>query len=112
VLTVKSGGSLARVEEEVALDDGAFDRLWPLTEGRRVEKVRYLVPAEMGLIIELDIYDGDLDGLMVAEVEFDSEADAEAFTPPGWFGREVTSDARFKNQRLAVDGLPEAEPAA
>lgn len=112
VLTVKSGGSLARVEEEVALDDGAFDRLWPLTEGRRVEKVRYLVPAEKGLIIELDVYDGDLDGLMVAEVEFDSEADAEAFTPPAWFGREVTSDARFKNQRLAVDGLPDAEPAA
>jgi CYTH domain-containing protein len=107
VLTVKSGGSLARVEEEVALDDGTFERLWPLTEGRRIDKVRYLVPAEKGLIIELDVYDGDLDGLMVAEVEFDSEADAEAFTPPAWFGRDVTDDARFKNQRLAVDGPPE-----
>ena len=112
VLTVKSGGALARVEEEIELDDGTFERLWPLTEGRRVEKVRYLVPAEKGLIIELDIYDGDLGGLMVAEVEFDSEADAEAFTPPAWFGRDVTDDARFKNQRLAVDGPPEATPAA
>ena len=111
VLTVKSGGALARVEEEIELDDGTFERLWPLTEGRRVEKVRYLVPAEKGLIIELDIYDGDLDGLMVAEVEFDSGADAEAFTPPAWFGRDVTDDARFKNQRLAVDGPPETTPA-
>jgi adenylate cyclase len=112
VLTVKSGGGLARVEEEFPVDDAAFERLWPLTEGRRIEKVRYLVPAEApGLVIEVDVYDGALAGLVVAEVEFAGEADAEAFVPPAWLGREVTGDARFKNQRLAVDGRPEAAPA-
>jgi CYTH domain-containing protein len=113
VLTVKSGGLLTRVEEEITLDDGTFERLWPLTAGRRIEKVRHLIPAGSdGLVIELDVYGGDLDGLVVAEVEFASEADAEAFAPPAWLGREVTADARFKNQRLAVEGRPDAGPEA
>jgi adenylate cyclase len=113
VLTVKSGGGLVRVEEELPIDDAVFERLWPLTEGRRIEKVRHLMPAEPpGLVIELDVYGGDLAGLVVAEIEFGSEADAGAFTPPAWLGPDVTADARFKNQRLAVDGRPEAAPAS
>jgi adenylate cyclase len=106
-LTVKSGGGLARVEEELAIDDAAFERLWPLTEGRRIEKVRHVVPTDVpGVVIELDEYGGDLDGLLVAEVEFPGEDEARAFTPPPWFGADVTDDRRFKNQRLAIDGRP------
>ena len=106
-LTVKSGGGLARVEEELAIDDAAFERLWPLTAGRRIEKVRHVIPTDVpGVEIELDDYRGDLDGLLVAEVEFPGEDEAHAFTPPPWFGADVTDDRRFKNQRLAVDGRP------
>jgi adenylate cyclase len=112
VLTVKSGGGLVRVEEELPIDDATFERMWPLTEGRRIEKVRHLIPAEPpGLVIELDVYGGELAGLAVAEIEFASEDDARAFAPPAWLGPDVTDDARFKNQRLAVDGRPEAAPA-
>ena len=106
-LTVKSGGGLARVEEELAITDAAFERLWPLTAGRRIEKVRHVIPTDVpGVEIELDEYRGDLDGLLVAEVEFPGEDEARAFTPPPWFGADVTDDRRFKNQRLAVDGRP------
>jgi adenylate cyclase len=113
VLTIKSRGDLMRVEEELALDEDAFERLWPLTDGRRIEKVRHLVPAEPpGLVIEVDVYAGDLAGLVVAEIEFESEADAAAFAPPPWLGREVTDDGRFKNQRLALDGLPDGAGGA
>ena len=52
------------------------------------------------------MYTGDLEGLVVAEVEFDSETAAEAFAPPEWFGEDVTEDVRYKNQRLARDGAP------
>jgi adenylate cyclase len=106
VLTVKSGGGRSRVEEEIAIDAERFARLWPLTEGRRLEKTRYLIPAEAGLTIELDVYSGALAGLMVAEVEFDSEEAGDAFEPPAWFGSEVTDDVRFKNQTLAREGAP------
>jgi adenylate cyclase len=106
VLTVKAGKGRTRAEEELAIDAGAFERLWPLTEGRRVEKVRHLIPAGDGLTIELDVYTGDLAGLVVAEVEFPDEAAADAFAPPAWLGADVTDDERYKNHRLAVDGRP------
>jgi CYTH domain-containing protein len=107
VLTVKSGGGLVRAEEEIALDGEMFERLWPLTEGRRIEKVRHLLPAPgPGIVIEVDVYAGDLAGLVLAEVEFASEAAAVAFEPPAWLGSDVTEDVRYKNQRLAVDGRP------
>jgi adenylate cyclase len=108
VLTVKRGGGRTRVEEEVAISPGAFARLWPLTEGRRVEKVRHLLPAGDALVLELDVYEGDLAGLVVAEVEFATEAAADAWVAPPWLGAEVTDDERYKNHRLAVDGAPPA----
>jgi CYTH domain-containing protein len=104
-LTVKTGKGLARGEEEIALDAADFDRLWPLTEGRRVVKTRFLVPLEDGLTAEVDVYEGALDGLLVAEVEFADEAAAHAFTAPSWMGEDVTGDPRYANQSLAVSGL-------
>ncbi len=105
-LTIKSAGELQRAEEEIEIDERRFRSLWPLTEGRRIEKRRYRIPASGGTTIELDVYAGSLAGLIVAEVEFDSEAAARAFEPPPWFGSEVTEDSRYKNRRLAVEGRP------
>jgi adenylate cyclase len=101
-LTVKGSGGLARVEEELQLDPEQFESLWPLTEGRRLEKTRHVLPGG----IELDVYEGTLEGLVVAEVEFASEDESAAFEPPEWFGAEVTEDPRYKNRALAVDGQP------
>jgi adenylate cyclase len=106
VLTVKSGSGRSRLEEEIAIDAQRFARLWPLTEGRRLEKTRHLIPTGAELTIELDVYSGALAGLMVAEVEFGSEDAADAFEPLEWFGAEVTDDARLKNQKLACEGAP------
>ncbi|HEY1594776.1 MAG TPA: CYTH domain-containing protein [Thermoleophilaceae bacterium] len=105
-LTVKSGPARTRVEEELEIDAHQFDSLWPLTAGRRIEKTRHVLPAEGTLKIELDVYSGDLSGLVTAELEFSSEEEADAFDPPPWLGRDVTGDARYSNQSLATDGLP------
>ena len=56
--------------------------------------------------MELDRYAGELEGLMVAEVEFESEDEADGFEPPDWLGDEVTGNERYSNQRLATDGIP------
>jgi adenylate cyclase len=104
VLTIKGGGGRARAEEEIGIDGERFERLWALTEGRRIEKTRYEIGDDP--LIELDVYGGALDGLVVAEVEFPSDEAADAFRVPPWFGREVTDDPRFKNQRLAGEGAP------
>jgi adenylate cyclase len=106
-LTVKQGRGLVRREEEVDITRAQFDRLWPLTEGRRVEKTRYLIRLPNRHLIELDIYEGPLAGLTTAEVEFTSAAAAQRFVPPDWFGRDVTNDDAYKNRQLATAGLPE-----
>ncbi len=82
-----------------------FASLWPLTEGRRVEKVRYRVPWGAHTI-EVDVYDGALQGLVTAEVEFGSEPDSARFARPDWLGPEVTDDPRYQNQHLALHGPP------
>lgn len=104
--TIKRGAGLQRTEVELLLTAPQFEALWPLTEGRRVEKVRYNI-AYQSHLIELDVYSGVLAGLLTAEVEFSSVEASAAFTPPPWFDREVTEDKRYKNKDLAVKGRPQ-----
>jgi len=104
-LTIKSGGGEVRTEVELALDGRDAQALWELTEGRRLEKMRRRMRVG-GVEAEVDEYTGALDGLVVVEVEFEDEQAARAFTPPGWFGREVTGGASYANRSLACDGLP------
>ncbi|MDQ6806800.1 MAG: CYTH domain-containing protein [Actinomycetota bacterium] len=105
-LTVKGGRGRSRAEEELEIDPRTFARLWELSAGRCLEKTRYELPGEGGLTIELDVYGGRLEGLVVAEVEFPSPEAADRFAPAPWFGDEVTDDDAYKNRRLAVDGRP------
>ena len=99
-LTIKSGDGLVRAEEEMAIDPERFERLWPLTEGRRIEKVRHLI-THGDRTIELDVFTGANDGLMIAEVEFPSEGAARAWAGPGWLGEDVTGDPAYRNANLA-----------
>ena len=103
--TLGAGRGLERMELEVELSREQFDALWPATEGRRVVKDRYEVE-HGGFVIEVDVYHNALSGLLTAEVEFDSREASEAFDPPDWVGAEVTDDDRYKNQNLAVRGVP------
>ena len=105
VLTVKRGSGMSREEVEVPLTTEAFEQLWPLTAGRRVEKTRVTTPVE-GAVAEVDVYRGPLAGLVTVEVEFDDLNSASMFSPPFWFGNELTGDSRYSNQSLAVDGPP------
>ena len=104
--TVKSGCGLQRSEVEVELSEVQFKKLWQMTEGQRIEKIRYEIPWS-GATIELDVFSGNLAGLIVAEVEFASIEQARAFIAPAWFSVELTEDERFKNKNLAIHGLPE-----
>jgi adenylate cyclase len=104
-LTVKRGKGMKRHETEIQLLEKQFDVLWPQTEGMRVGKKRIRIPTE-NVVIELDIYSGTLEGLKTAEVEFETQDEADAFTPPSWLDREITQDERYKNKNLALDGFP------
>ncbi len=98
-LTVKGpteGASRDEFEYLIPVADAhqMMDRLC----GDEVKKTRYVVPFE-GHDWEIDVFDGDNAGLVVAEVELDDEAEPVTF--PDWAGDEVTSDARYRNAALA-----------
>jgi len=103
--TIKTGQGLTRGEYEIELSSVQFDLLWPLTEGKRVEKTRYEI-RDKSSIIELDIYRGPLKGLITAEVEFNSKQASNKFQPPQWFGKEITLDSRYKNKNLSLLRIP------
>jgi CYTH domain-containing protein len=101
-LTYKCGSRNAREEREIRLTAEQFDTLWPATEGRRLSKIRYDVPWR-DHTVEIDIYRGRHDGLVVAEVEFPDEESCAAFEPPEWIGQDVTGQSRYSNVALACD---------
>ncbi|MDO9408162.1 CHAD domain-containing protein [Patulibacter sp.] len=109
-------GAVTRVEVEVDVDEAAFDELWGLTAGRRVEKVRIEFrtddAAGRGTVFTVDHFRGDLRGLILAEVEFEDAAAARAFRPPAFLLTEVTDDRRYRNAELATLAAPPADPAA
>jgi adenylate cyclase len=83
-------------EYRIPLSD-AEEMLEHLCSGPLIEKVRYRVPYE-GHVWEVDCFDGDNAGLVVAEIELGSSD--EAFAVPDWVGREVSDKARYYNVRL------------
>src|SRR6266700_3182069 len=99
-LTFKVGRGAHREEREIKLSPKQFAALWPATAGRRLRKVRYDIPWK-NLLIEIDVYRGKHDGLVVAEVEFPNLAMCRKFKPTSWFGREVTGEKRYSSVRLA-----------
>jgi CYTH domain-containing protein/CHAD domain-containing protein len=103
-LTVKGGRGGSRTEVELDISADRFEQLWPLTVGRRIDKTRYVIPVD-GADAELDVFAGDLTGLVLVEVELDSDEAMAAFEPPAWFGTEVTDDDRYSNASLAVRGM-------
>ena len=104
-LAVKRGSGIQRAELEIEISDEQYQALWELVEGNHITKRRFYVPLG-ALTAEVDVYCGELDGLITAEVEFESMGAGEGFEPPGWFGAEVTDDARFANQSLAQAARP------
>lgn len=99
-LTYKGKGLLAREEYNLPLNKESFAHLLEKADGRIIQKNRYLIPF-LKHTIELDVFEGDLSPLIIAEVEFETKEDAYAFTPPDWFLEDVTLDTKYHNSNLS-----------
>lgn len=100
-LAEKSTGDLSRSEIEPQINGVTFQILTSLVQGRIISKTRYYVSLNNNITAELDIYHGELEGLVTVETEFKSEKEANEFVVPNWYGREITYDKRYKNKNLA-----------
>ncbi|NDW03747.1 CYTH domain-containing protein [Jiella pacifica] len=98
-LTLKTGRGLSRGEFEYDIPLEDAETLRDSALGRVIEKTRHLV-ANGRHTIEIDVYEGALDGLIVAEIELTDED--ESFEHPDFLGAEVTGDERYLNQTLAL----------
>lgn len=104
-LTCKGEGLLAREEYELPLTEEAYRHLLSKADGLAIEKVRYRIPWA-GYTIELDVFDGPLAPLIIAEVEFPTEEAALDFQAPEWFDRDVTCDPAYCNSSLSKKATP------
>ena len=102
ILTYKSAGLMVREEYNLPLDEASYGHLKAKADGRVITKKRYRIPEKDGLMIELDVFEGELAGLVLAEVEFPDEQTAEKYQPPQWFGRDVTYEKTYHNSNLSL----------
>ena len=106
ILTYKSKanqelGVIVNQEVELALTEDAFNHLKHKTDDHLVYKTRYNIPLGE-YTAELDIFEQQLQGLIIVEVEFPSVDAAKVFTPPQWFGANVSDDVRYSNAYLST----------
>lgn len=101
-LTYKSKGQLVREEYNLPLTKEAYAHLLAKADGIVLCKRRYLIPIEKtDLVIELDVFEGSYQGLVLAEVEFTTKEEALTFVPPQWFGKDVTFSGEYQNSKLS-----------
>lgn len=100
-LTIKGesdSSGLSRYEWEKEIDLSEAGALLKLCEKGIIEKVRYEVKSG-NHIFEVDEFFGNNKGLLLAEIELESEE--EEFLKPEWLGKEVTGDKRYYNSWLS-----------
>lgn len=100
-LTYKSKGLMVREEYNLPLTKEAYEHLLLKIDGRLIKKRRYMIPLHNGFTAELDIFEGELAPLILAEVEFPDEESAASFTPPDWFDTDVTFSGKYHNSFLS-----------
>ena len=100
-LTIKgisstSGMSRFEWEKELPLEEG--EMLFKLALPKIIIKTRYIVP-QGALSFEVDVFEGDHKGLVLAEIELPSEKTS--IDLPPWIGKEVTGNKRYYNSYLS-----------
>jgi len=100
IFCYKGRGRLSREEYNLPLTKEAYKTLIGKTEGRVIRKRRYAIPYG-SYTVELDIFQGELEGLCYAEVEFPSEEEALSFQPLDWFSEELTGEKGYSNAELS-----------
>ena len=121
-MSYKGSGMMSREEYNLPLTAEAYEHLIEKADGIIITKTRYIIPikniqfaADYMLteaakswqpIVELDVFQGALSSLIMAEVEFPDEATANAYIPEDWFLLDVTLDKRYHNSNMSKHGLP------
>lgn len=117
-LTYKSEGFISHEEYNLELTPESYSHLLAKADGNIITKKRYEIPIEYEfympeeickkypghpafLTVELDVFEGVFTGTVLAEVEFDTEEEAELFIPPDWFTEDVSMSTEYYNSTMS-----------
>ena len=100
-LTYKSKGLMVREEYNLPLSKEAYEHLLHKADGRIITKKRNVIPLDNALSLELDIFEGELAPLVLAEIEFPDEDAARSYRAPEWLGEDVAYSSLYHNSALS-----------
>ena len=98
--TTELSGILVNEEFETEIPRASYEALKQLVQSGFIEKTRTLIPY-LEHTIEVDVFHGDLEGLVFAEIEYRDTDDALHLPLPTWFSKDVSDDRRFRNTHLS-----------
>ena len=117
-LTYKGEGMISREEYNLKLNKRSYYHLLEKHDGNVITKTRFLIPLEnphfkpgfvpspdLKLTIELDLFEGALDSLVLAEIEFPDLDTANALLMPDWFSKDVSNESKYHNSNLSKKGI-------
>lgn len=105
-LTIKGSPNqtgVSRFEWENEIPINEAEDLLKICEPGTIQKTRFIVPEKTGLNFEVDVFHGDNEGLIIAEIELPTEG--YQFVKPSWLGEEVTGDTRYYNSMLVKNPI-------
>ena len=102
ILTIKSRGLIERIEIEKPLSYQEFSELSTMVRGNLIEKDRYKIPLDDGYTLELDVFHGIYEGLIIAEIEYESIEKAESYKAPGYLYCDVSEYPEYQNSSLSA----------
>ena len=109
ILTYKGKGHMVREEYNLPLNKEAYEHLLSKIDGKLIKKKRYVIPlkelaysyADSSLTVELDIFEGHMSGTVLAEIEFNTQEEAENFIMPDCFTEDVTANNAYHNSTMS-----------
>lgn len=93
--------AIQNIEYEMPLTKENYEHLFQKVDNYMIIKTRYKVPINNKLMAEIDIFHGNLEGLILAEVEFPNVESSEEFVKPDWLGEDISFDKRYDNTFLS-----------
>ena len=93
--------AIQNIEYEMPLTKENYEHLFSKVDNNMIIKTRYKVPINNELIAEVDVFHGNLEGLIFAEVEFKDIDTSENFKKPDWLGEDISFDKRYDNTLLS-----------
>ena len=109
IYTVKSSitGGLGTEELENEISKDVYDNFKLNPNNNPLEKTRYIIPYKEGLKIELDVFKDYYEGIIFAEIEYDTKEQYENMKIPDWFGKELTR--KVSNSKMAFKSREDIE---